>query len=499
MDKKKQMMQIENLTGGLESREQKKIEDFFNLLESKIDLPIYSETMLINHFAKGFEYYQDHGFDTDKIIEVLDIKNIGDFYQQGKRQHVSLDNAAIIYPLGMKFGQMPMFRLSMELKEDVVPCLLQLALDFTIKRFPLFASIIKNGFFWHYLETTSNIHLVEEEKDIPCKPISITTRTRNSIRILYYKKRISVEFFHVITDGMGGMVFLKTLVGEYLRLRQIDVQKTDGVLDINGEIDEGELVNEFANAQGESDMSTFVDKKSLQLDGKLTNLNMNRVMHYVMDTGELKKVSKKYNATITSYLTAIQFLAAKRCISADKGIFNIQIPINMRKFNNSNTLRNYSMYFNLTMDVADINDKKVLIEEMGKQIKEKGTLEEMNHMMMTTRRIIRSLTYVPLFIKVPLVQQAYGYLGNSIIGNTLSNLGMIEMPEEMAGQIEKAYFILVPGIPNRVTSSMVSVNNRSVFSVMMNDKDLSYIDAVYELLKEDGLDVELEGSVAYES
>ena len=189
-------MQIENLVGGLDLKDQKAIEDFFVLLEDKIDLPILSKAILMNHFAKGFEYYQDQGFETDKIIELLDVRNIGDFYQQGKRVHVSLDNAAIIYPLGMKFGRMPMYRLSMELKEDIEPCLLQLALDFTIKRFPLFASVIKNGFFWHYLETTCNIHFVEEEKDIPCKPISLTRRTIGSFKVLYYKKRIKIGRAH---------------------------------------------------------------------------------------------------------------------------------------------------------------------------------------------------------------------------------------------------------------------------------------------------------------
>ena len=105
---------------------------------------------------------------------------------------------------------------------------------------------------------------------------------------------------------------------------------------------------------------------------------------------------------------------------------------------------------------ADNLKGQSLIIETGRQIKEKGTQEEMNHMMMTTRKIINSLTYLPLFIKVPIVQSVYGYLGNGIIGNTLSNLGLIKVPEEMASHIEKLYFILVPGMPNRATSSMVS-------------------------------------------
>lgn len=31
-----------------------------------------------------------------------------------------------------------------------------------------------------------------------------------------YGSRIAVEFFHAVTDGTGGLIFLKTLVAEYL-------------------------------------------------------------------------------------------------------------------------------------------------------------------------------------------------------------------------------------------------------------------------------------------
>lgn len=49
--------------------------------------------------------------------------------------------------------------------------------------------------------------------------------------MIYRGKRIGVEFFHALTDGTGGMVFLKTLIGEYLRLKGVDFLYGDGVLD----------------------------------------------------------------------------------------------------------------------------------------------------------------------------------------------------------------------------------------------------------------------------
>ena len=37
-------------------------------------------------------------------------------------------------------------------------------------------------------------------------------------RVTYYKYRINLEVFHVLTDGMGGINFLKELTYQYLRL-----------------------------------------------------------------------------------------------------------------------------------------------------------------------------------------------------------------------------------------------------------------------------------------
>ncbi|MBQ1787642.1 MAG: hypothetical protein II004_01795 [Erysipelotrichaceae bacterium] len=497
--KQKQNLHLQKLKSGRSEAESVRIDDFFNVLDQKLDLPLYGKNLIFQHFIRAFEYYQDQGYDVNEICERMDPNHLGDFFASNQRRSYPLDNAAIIYPLGMKFGQMPMFRLSVELKEDIEPILLQLALDFTMKRFPTFSVVIKNGFFWHYLETTNHILQAEEEKDVPCKPISILLRSYRSLRVLYYKKRISVEFFHSITDGSGGMVFLKTLLGEYFRLQGKVFTYGCCVKDPDELPDEAELVNEFKNAQGKGDFSKFVDKKSIQLDGKLSKTGVTRIIHFIMDSDELKKVSRSYNGTVTAYLCAVLMLAAKKSIVRNDGIFNIQIPVNMRKFNHSATLRNYSMYFNATENLSQIEDKKELIEDIAAQIKEKGDETHMNQMMKITGKLIASLNYVPLFIKVPIVQTVYGYLSNSIIGCTLSNLGVIEMPQELQDEVDRFQFVLMPGIPNRVTSSMVTYGKKAVFTVIKNCHETVFEEEVYRLLKEDGLAIETEGSVEYES
>ena len=53
-----------------------------------------------------------------------------------------------------------------------------------------------------------------EENDIPCQCLKVSQSGSQSFRVLYYHTRISVEFFHVLTDASGGLEFLKSLVSK---------------------------------------------------------------------------------------------------------------------------------------------------------------------------------------------------------------------------------------------------------------------------------------------
>ena len=133
----------------------------------------------------------------------------------------------------MARGRMSVFRLSVYLKRPVVPVLLQMALSFTVRRFPSFATTLKKG-FWHYLDTAKRRFSVEQGKRRSLSAIKgFPSSGSQSFRVLYWENRISVEFFHVLTDGTGGMTFLKVLVAEYLRLTGVEVVPGDALWDIN--------------------------------------------------------------------------------------------------------------------------------------------------------------------------------------------------------------------------------------------------------------------------
>ena len=73
-----------------------------------------------------------------------------------------------------------------------------------------------------------------------------------AFRVIVYKNRIAVEFFHAITDGNGALVFLKTLLAEYLYQKHgLNVPKEDGVLGRLEEPSEEELEDSFLRFAGD--------------------------------------------------------------------------------------------------------------------------------------------------------------------------------------------------------------------------------------------------------
>ena len=136
-----------------------------------------------------------------------------------RRGWMRLDNAAKIYPAAMRRSWTALFRFSANLTEAVDPVVLQQAVNAVTRRFPAFAVRLKRGVFWFYLQHTDRAPTIQQDVQNPCVPMDLKDNDRFLFRVRYYESRIACEYFHVLTDGTGGLLFLKTLVAEYLRLK----------------------------------------------------------------------------------------------------------------------------------------------------------------------------------------------------------------------------------------------------------------------------------------
>ena len=498
MKKNKKESEFTLFVNQLDDSEKQMINDFFvsfnqHCLISKDD----TKTIRFD-FEKAILYYMSHGVKLTKALEMLDPSNLGGFYARPSLLWFSLDDSAKIYPMSLEHGNMPLFRLSAYMVNDVVPELLQMALTFTIKRFPSFATTLKKGIFWHYLDTTKRRFVIYEENDTPCQPLKVSRSGSQSFRVIYYKNRISVEFFHVLTDGVGGMAFLKVLLSEYVRLTGEVILDKGDIFDVNETPEIEEMRNEFARIPHSQNTSGLINKRVLQMNGALSRVKPNQIIHFKMNSTKLREKAKEYNTTVTIYLLALMFQVIKSATDSLTGDVSVQVPVNMRKYYPSKTLRNFAMYSSIKMDIEEIKATKELVEIISEQLEEKASKEKMSEMVTSANKIVTSIKLIPLFIKLPIAKKLYGFLGDQAFTSTLSNLGVIKMPEEYNNHILSMDFVLGTAPNNRAICGLITYNNVTTLSISKMTKDPTFEEKYYELLTKDGLLIDVEGSGIYE-
>lgn len=141
----------------LSDKKKEKLELYFKqfndccLIEEKKEIEIDLKRAII--------FYKNNKKNLEEILELLDLKYFGDFYSDLCKKRFELYEIAKTYSFSISYDFMLMFRLSVYLKEEIVPELLQMALNFTIKRFPTFAVVLKKGFFGTILNLPSVVFI----------------------------------------------------------------------------------------------------------------------------------------------------------------------------------------------------------------------------------------------------------------------------------------------------------------------------------------------------
>ena len=198
-------------------------------------------------------------------------------------------------------------------------------------------------------------------------------------------------------------------------------------------------------------------------------------------------------------MLAVMFKATKSGTEQYDGYMSIQVPVNMRKFYPSDTLRNFSMYCAIRIPLNKDYEFSELLTEIDEQLKVKADKQSMSEMLTSTENLINSIKLIPLIIKNPVSKIMYGVLGDKAFSNTLSNLGVVNMPACCLEHIESMDFVLGTSVINRVSSAMITINNTTTFSITKKTLDPSYEETMYKILVNEGITVDVEGSDIYEN
>lgn len=437
-----------------------------------------------------------------------DFTNINTFLRkilpyERKLRWMRLDNAAKIYPAARRRNWSNVFRLSATLYEDIDKTVMQSALDVTARRFPSVAVRLRRGAFWYYLEEMPSAPEIADEKCSPIARMSHKQIKDCAMRVIVYKSRVAVEYFHALTDGTGGMMFLKSLLAEYiLQKHGVSVPCEHGILDRLQMPREEELEDSFL--KNTSDVSkSRVESTAYKLPGKDSHSDFSYNITMMADCAAVVKKAKELGVTLTAFICgalmkAICNIQASRVKSPKKyKPVKVLIPVNLRPFFSSKSVRNFALYvtpeINQRLGEWELDE---ICQSVHHQMKMLITKKEMLSRITTNVNSERSVIVkvLPLFLKNFAMKTVYNIVGERKSCLTLSNLGNIEMPDEMRSFVKRMDFILGTQATTTFNCGMLSYNGTLYMNFVRKCIDPLLEREFFEVLRDAGLEICVESN-----
>lgn len=394
-----------------------------------------------------------------------------------KDQWLKLDNAAKIYPAFASKKDPATFRVAVVLKRDVIVECLERALEETIVEFPSMAFTLRKGLFWAYLDENHKMPNVIEETKMPCTYINLNTSNGYLFNVYYYKRRISLECFHALTDGYGALEFLKALLYNYLnQIYSIE----PGQLRLHGlTIENMEDSYKKYSAKTDIKVKSF---RAAHIKGTPTRLEGSFVHHGIISASGLKSIAKQKDTTITVLLTAIYL---KSLIQVrKKGPIVVAVPINLRKIFPSQTLRNFSYVMNVVVKENLSLDET--IASVGTQFKSSLNRESLQSQFSKNVSFeeLFFLRVMPNIIKSFILKQARTFKSKKIVTSILTNPGIITLPDSMKEHVNHFETVIYASKPHNINMGVSTYEDNLVITLSRRIKEKEIIEEFFKILIE---------------
>lgn len=389
-----------------------------------------------------------------------------------KNTWYTLDNSAKIYPAVMSRSWAAVFRVSITLTETIDPEILQRALEDTVVRMPTFRQSLHRGLFWYYLDTNEMFPHVEPDVANPCKKIDKRENGGYCIRVRYYQRRIALELFHSIADGTGAMIFLKTLAARYLQLRGRDIPASDGVLDCTQPPRAEELEDSHAKYAQFRHIQARHEERAYHPRATREPVHTLNIITGILPVAAVHERAAAMGVTINDYLTGCLCYAFYRQQKQEQNRrqypVKISVPINMRSFYPSETVRNFALFVNPGIDPAygDYTLEEIILHMhhfMRLRLNEKYLNAVLSANVGNEQNL--AMRAVPLFIKNFVMDIAYRLYGESRYTAALSNLGVMRVPAAMEPYVERFDFLMGPPRFNCHGATAVSFQGKLNFTI----------------------------------
>ncbi len=406
-----------------------------------------------------------------------------------------LDNAAKVYPILISDRYTHVFRVSVTLNETVNPEILEKAIFESKKRFPSFFVRLKRGFFWYYFEENPRSPILRKESPLVCEKIHEYTNNRYLFAFLYYENRISLEVNHVITDGVGAIKFLNSILLRYLELSGHEVDGEDKVINMKSRLRTEELEDGFERFHDNTEASTPKIPDAYIYRRKTFKHFGSGVINSFMDTKSLRTLAKSNEASLTQYIVSLliySLIANGDVKKMRKNPINICVPVNLRGIFPSESLYNFSLVFHTSYQMKDPNpDFQDILEKVKSDFDKGRTIDNYQ----TRLNLINSIQkkwwvkLIPLPLKYIIFKIGYRVFGRKPTTVTFSNLGSMDVPESMSKHIDSYLFFMSSGYKHAIAMNSFNDKVSIVFSRAIIDTDLEK--TFFRFLTEKGIEVEI--------
>jgi hypothetical protein len=295
-------------------------------------------------------------------------------------------------------------------------------------------------------------------------------------------------------------------VAEYLRIKYgADIPRDSEILDCSAPPDAGETEDaylKFARSVGRSrrEPDSYYIPGTTEADGFI------HVVTGLIPSFEVLSRAKAKGVSLTEYLTAVLIMAVDKIqrqrVRSEKRLKPVKVcvPINLRSFYPTRTMRNFASYVNVGIDprYGAYSFDEVLSavhHYMRSEVTEKQLNAKFSTNVRTEAR--KALRLTPLFIKNIAMKLTFYAVGDRKSSTSISNLGAATLPDEMAQYVTRMDFILGPLSRNKVVCGAITYQGTLVLNFLRTIKESEVEHEFFRYLVKLGVPVKVESNARW--
>ncbi len=398
---------------------------------------------------------------------------------------VALDSAGIIYPYTSKKDWTNAFRVEALMKSPVNVEALQKAVCEMQELYPYFFSHMVKEKRAFCLKESEEFLKVEKDSGEVCRAFDMENKS-HLMRVLYTENKISLEFFHSITDGHGSMNFFTELLLHYKKyndnseanLEIVQKQKNDSLCNLN------DIFKDICTEKTKSANRLVLPAFSLRKIKREKDL---KVTHVCLNSEKLRALAKSHRVTVTVFMCAVVMTAIHKNSEKSNKPIRLSVPVDIRRFFDRTTSRNGSLYFFVEAKPKDFESFPKLLACIKEQFEKEINRDNFHKMAYAnvSQADLPIFKILPIFMKKLVLNIGYNFLGENQYTSTLTNVGVIDIPTSLNSVVSDMYYVLSEQRINPINFTLSSFGStvRLVSSSSIDDSD--FIKSITDMFDSD--------------